>query len=68
LRGERRVWETVARDIFLCALPIAWDSQGIRGNAQNDAETIDLGFRPKIELGLWMRPRAIVAATGHVTK
>jgi hypothetical protein len=46
-------------------LRIAWDLQGIRGNVQNDAETIGLGFRPKIELGLRMRANVIVAATGH---
>jgi hypothetical protein len=67
-RGESGLREAVAGGIFLCVSGIAWESQGIRRNARNDAETIDLGFRPKMKSGLRMRPGAIVAASGHGAK
>jgi hypothetical protein len=52
----------------LCVSRIAWKSQGIRRNVQNDAETIALGFHPKMQSAERMRPGAIMAATGHVAK
>jgi hypothetical protein len=53
---------------FFCVWRIDWDLQGFCRNVQNDAATIDPGFRPKIPLGLGMRPSAIISMSGHVAK
>jgi hypothetical protein len=58
----------VAAGIFSWVWRIAWDLQCFRRIVQNDAATIALGFLPKVQLGLRMRPGAIVAATGHDSK
>jgi hypothetical protein len=63
---KRCGWKTVAGEIFLCVLRIAWELQGIRRNVQNDAATIALEFHPKMQSGERMRPSAINAVTGHV--
>jgi hypothetical protein len=45
--------------IFSCGWRIGRDLQGFCRDGQNDAEMIGSGFRPKLELGLRMRPNAI---------
>jgi hypothetical protein len=49
--------------IFFWVWRIAWDLQCFRRNVQNDAATIALGFLPKVQLGLRMRPSVIIAVT-----
>jgi hypothetical protein len=68
IRRESRAWETVAADFFSWCLRIVWDLQGFGRNVQNDAAMITFRFRPKMQLGLRMRPSVIVAVNCNVAE
>src|SRR5215204_1506427 len=65
IRGESRPREASSAHFFLGVWGLPGICRGFVGMLQNDAATIALGFRPKMQLGLRMRQSAIGAVTGN---